>query len=583
MRKIIVLLLFLQVFLAQSIKFNIIETSDVHGNIFPYDFLNDKPSGYSLSQFSSFIKEVRSNSDVLLLDNGDFLQGTPAVYYSNFEVPERQNLYASVMNYLKYDAVTMGNHDIETGHNVYDKFVKEINSPVLAANAVNKLTGEPYFKPYFIINKSGIKIAVLGLITPAIPNWLPVKLWENMYFDDMIESAQKWIKVIKENENPDFVIGLFHAGVDPNYGGENENTKFNENASRLVAERVAGFDLILTGHDHKEWNFKVKNTNGDDVFIAGPAASVKSIVFCEVEMNYSKELKKWVKKLNISHRYMKDYKQDEEFDNRFKEEFVNIKNYVNKKVGQFTDDASVKEAFWGSNSFVDLIHKFQLENTDAEISFAAPLSFDSEIKKGDVFVRDMFKLYKYENFLYVMELTGDEIIKYLEYSYKFWLNTMKDENDYLLSYKKDNDGKIVINPKNNKPELSVPFYNYCSAAGINYTVDITKQPGERITIKSLTGGEKFDHARKYKVAVNSYRGNGGGGHLTKGAGIEKKNLAERILSSTDKDLRFYLMKWIEKNKIITPEKIDNWEIIPELYFQKAKEREKYLINNSKEN
>jgi 2',3'-cyclic-nucleotide 2'-phosphodiesterase/3'-nucleotidase len=230
---------------------------------------------------------------------------------------------------------------------------------------------------------------------------------------------------------------------------------------------------------------------------------------------------------------------------------------------------------FGDSPFVDLIQKIQLELTKADVSFAAPLSFNAEIRRGSVHVRDMFSLYKYENLLYTMELTGQEIKNYLEYSYGHWFNQMKNENDHLLNFKTDDNGNIV--EQNGHPMLESQYYNFSSAAGINYTVDVTKPEGQRITITSMSDGKPFDLSKKYNVAINSYRGNGGGGLLTKGAGIPKEKLADRVITSTPKDLRYYLMKWIQKQKHVKPETINNWKVTPEYYWERGKERDYKLL------
>ncbi|MEJ2103290.1 MAG: metallophosphoesterase [Ignavibacteriaceae bacterium] len=224
---------------AQTITLKFVETSDVHGAIMPYDFLNDTVTNSSLAQVYTYVESERyvPNQELILLDNGDILQGDPIVYYYNYEDTTSTHIQAAAMNFIKYDAATVGNHDIEAGHSVYDKFREEINFPWLAANAINEGTDKPYFKPYTIIERKGIKIAVLGLITPSIPEWLPKILWTGMSFGDMIEAAKKWVLIIKEKEKPDLVIGLFHSGVDYTYGGEKANTYKNENASELVAHK----------------------------------------------------------------------------------------------------------------------------------------------------------------------------------------------------------------------------------------------------------------------------------------------------------------------------------------------------------
>lgn len=576
------LLLFTIAVTAQTINLKFIETSDVHGSIFPYDLRNDKPSNSSLAQVMTYLRQESAKSDqhVILLDNGDILQGDPIVYYYNFEKPGTTHIYADVMNYMQYDAATVGNHDIETGHNVYDKFNDELNFPWLAANAVRTSDGKPYFKPYTLIEKAGVRVAVLGLITPNIPNWLPEKIWEGMEFHDMIESAKKWVKEIKLREQPDMIVGLFHAGMDFTYGGQNAESYKNENASRLVAEQVSGFDIIFVGHDHAGWNFTVKNPDGKDVLILGALAGAQTVAAANITMTFDKICELWsIDSMEGEIVNIKEYAVDEDFMNRFSPALEEAKQYVNRKIGQFDKTISSRDAILGPAEFTDLTHEIQLQLTGADISFTAPLAMNTIINKGDVFVRDMFNLYRYENLLYTMTLNGEEIKKYLEYSYSNWFNRMKDENDHLLKFKKDDEENIVYSERSKSPELKERFYNFESAAGINYVVDVSKPEGERVTITGLSDGNEFEPGRTYKVAINSYRGNGGGGHLTRGVGIAQEELSNRVLDSTDKDLRYYMMKWIEKQNKVTPPLFNNWKVVPEDWWRKGKQKDFKILFN----
>ncbi len=225
-----------------------------------------------------------------------------------------------------------------------------------------------------------------------------------------------------------------------------------------------------------------------------------------------------------------------------------------------------------------MIHSMQMEITGADVSFAAPLSFDVKIPKGQVTVGDMFKLYRFENMLYTMELTGAEIEKYLEYSYSEWLNTMKNAGDYLLEYRLGQDGKPVLT--DNKAWLRNQPYNFDSGAGLDYIVDASKPDGQKVNILSFTDGRKFEEQKTYRVAVNSHRGNGGGGHLIEGAGIKSDELRSRVVSSTDRDLRYYIMKSIEEKKTIRPAPLNNWKIIPEKWVESASARERVLLFGS---
>ncbi len=565
---------------SQSKHIKIIETSDVHGAIFPYDLIRDKPTTASLAQVLTYVNTHRADSSqlVILIDNGDILQGTPVVYYYNFEKSDSLHLLADVMNYIGYDIGTVGNHDIEAGHEVYDKFRAEINFPWIAANAINAKTGEPYFKPYHMIKKDGISIAVLGLITPSIPNWLPERLYSGIQFDDMIETADKWVPIIRSQEQPDILIGLFHSGVDYTYGGVDENTFKNENASRLVAEKVPGFDIVFVGHDHSGWNFVTQNNNGDEVLILGTTSGARNVAVADIILNYDTTDTPGIEKQIIGSLInMKDYIPDPDFMNYFYPQFEEVKQYVNRPIAEFTSTISSRDALFGPSAFVDLIHTIQSDLTGADISFTAPLSFNATIQEGTIYVRDLFELYSYENQLYTMQLTGEEIKNYLEFSYGQWMNQMKSPSDHLLRFKKDEAGEIQYSARTRTPELETRYYNFESAAGIDYVVDITKPVGDRIKIQSLSNGKPFLPDHTYTIAVNSYRANGGGGHMVYGAQIPVEELNDRVLTSSDKDLRYYLMKWFEKEKTVQPVQSDNWKVIPEDYWNAGKERDFHLL------
>lgn len=562
---------------AQTVKLKLIETSDVHGSLFPWDFINDKPANTSLAQVYTYVEEQRADKSqsVILLDDGDILQGQPLVYYYNFEDTRSEHICAGVMNYMKYDAATVGNHDIEPGHPVYDKIVKDFRFPWMAANAVDTKTAEPYFKPYTILNRNGVKIAVLGLITPGIPMWLPEKIWSGIDFQDMVTSAEKWVKIIREKEHPDVLIGLFHAGVQADYDGESADMPRNENAAQLVAEKVPGFDVVFVGHDHHGWNYTVKDPEGNSVLILGTLNASRTATEATIVLNKNTETGEWKKESSGKVIKIENYQPDKAFMTEFEPVISKIKAYVAKPIGEFTETISTHESVFGDSPFIDLIQQIQLELTHADVSFAALLSFNAEIKKGEVYVRDMFNLYKYENLLYTMKLSGQEIKDYLEYSYGMWFNQMKTPEDNLINFRHDENGNYSIS--HGMPQLAASYFNFSSAAGINYTVDVSKPAGERISISTLASGKPFDLKKSYTVAINSYQANGGGGLLTLGAKIPKDEITSRIITSTPKDLRFYLMKWIEEKKTVHPKALNNWSVIPHDWWEKGKEKDAKLL------
>ncbi|WP_405370937.1 bifunctional metallophosphatase/5'-nucleotidase [Phocaeicola sp.] len=548
----------------KEVTLKLIETSDVHGCYYPYDFIRRHSVQGSLARVSALVGEMRKTygDRLILMDNGDILQGQPVAYYYNYIDTTSVHVVADMLNYMHYDVATMGNHDIEAGHAVYDRWVSQCKFPVLGANIMDVKTGKTYLPPYKVIEREGVKVVVLGMITPAIPSWLPEQLWSGLRFEDMETSARKWVKWIQEKEKPDVLIGLFHAGPEGN-----KLDDVVENGSGDVARRVPGFDVVFMGHDHVRTCQKIINEAGDSVLLVDPAnmAKVVADVTVKVVKKDGKVIRKSVEgKLASVDRYT----PDEAFLKTFEKQYQATADFVSRKIGRINKTITTKDAYFGPSAFIDLIHQLQLDITGADVSFCAPLSFAAEIKEGDIYVSDMFNLYKYENMLYTMTLTGKEIKDFLEMSYAIWTNQMKSPDDHLM----------LLNEKDKGfGRFKNPSFNFDSAAGILYTVDVTKPQGEKINIRSMADGTPFRMDKMYKVSVNSYRGNGGGDLLTKGAGIPKQDLAKRIVFATEKDLRYYLMKRIEEVKILDPRPLNQWKFIPEKWVEPAAKRDYRLL------
>jgi len=522
-------------------------TTDVHGMIFPWDFMEKEASGHSLAHIYNYVVEQRKKEDTLffLLDNGDFLQGQPTVYYYNFIDTLSEHLSARAMNYMGYDAGSVGNHDVEAGPAVYDRIREEFDFPWLAANAINTDTGEPYFEPYATIKAGKKKIAVLGLITPGIPQWLPKNLWPGMEFRDMVETAQLWVPRILAREKPDLLVGLFHSGTNASYGGSTQSY-LNENASMLVAEQVPGFDVIFAGHDHRVSVQWVTNSLGDSVMVIDPGSHGRFAG--EATITFGPE-GKTISGKNVS---MREYEPSDELVQQFAPEFKTVSSYLQDTITWLAEDMLGLDALFGPSTMMSLIHQVQLEISGAQLSLTAPLSLSALLEQGPLLVSDMFILYRFENMLYTMQLSGREIEGFLEHAAGQWFSTVSKPGDHLLQFENGDPGW-----------LAHPYYNFSTAAGINYTVDVRQDAGHRVDIQSLSDGSPFHADTIYSVALNSYRGNGGGGHLTLGAGIPDGELASRIIGSTDRDFRYYLMEFLAKSDTLNPNLLDNWRCIPE--------------------
>ncbi len=560
----------------KTIKLKVIETSDIHGHFFPYDFMEKKPLKGTLVRVNTYVKKQRQQygDHLLLIDNGDILQGQPCVYWSNYVMPQDENLAASVINYMKYDAETVGNHDIEPGHKVYDKWIREVRCPLLGANIVvpgASGSTRPFrtygdIQPYSVHYIEGVKIVVIGMLTPAIPNWLNESIWKGMEFEEMVSCAKKWMKYIKENEQPDLIFGLFHSGLD----GGIVTDGMEENATASVAREVPGFDIIFFGHDHQVHNKWVKNKEGKDVLLVDPSCYGKNIAEAEIELTFQNGhlTKKDIKGEIVS---VLDEEIDQQMMDHFQTKIDQVKAYVNRKIGRFEHPIYTRESFFGNSAFTDLIHNLQLQISKADVSFNAPLSFNTTIQAGDVTQGDMFKLYRFENLLYVLRMTGEEIRKHLEFSYDMWTNTMKSPEDHALLL---ND-----NSKEDQQRTGFQYYtfNFDSACGIDYEVDLTKPDGQKVHILQLSNGQPFDEKKWYKVVMNSYRANGGGELLTRGAGIPKDSLESRVLFHTPLDQRHYLTQEIEQMGTIDPKPNHNWRFVPEAWVKPALRRDSLTL------
>lgn len=550
-------------------------TSDVHGSLFGYDYLRKREVSGGLSAIYAYVQDQRRQygDRLILTDGGDCLQGQPTAYYYNFIDTTSTNLVAEAMNEMGYDCGALGNHDVETGHAAYDRWIRDCRFPILGANVIDVRTGEPYLKPYLMLKRAGVKIAILGMLTPAIPNWLPEQLWTGLHFEEMVGSARKWVKIIQERERPDLLVGLFHSGYS---GGiinvaEDGESLIYENAVKQVAEQVEGFDLICYGHDHQPATNYLKNPRGETVVTVGPTSQGKRIA--EIDISLTLEKGRVVEKHisagtpNTGGGRSEDV---EAFEQRFASQRQTLKEWVDQPIGTLTESIYERDAFFGSSTFIDLIHQMQLDLTGADVSFAAPLSFDSRLQAGTLRVSEMFALYKYENFLYTMRMTGREIKGFLEMSYGLWTHQMTGPDDHIILF----DSVLDNGRRQGLKNLS---YNMDSAAGIRYVVDVSKPEGERVRIQSMADGTPFDLDREYKVAINSYRGNGGGELITRGAGIPHSELKSRILASTEQDLRYYLMQRIIEQKTIVPKKLNHWRFVPDEWVPAAIERDRKIL------
>ncbi|MEE0234756.1 MAG: bifunctional UDP-sugar hydrolase/5'-nucleotidase [Bacteroidales bacterium] len=548
--------------------FRLLTTNDVHGRYFDSLYVADETVNAltNIAWYADSIRTADGPDNVILLDAGDCLQGDNAAYYFNYIDTASTHLYARMTEYIGYDAVVVGNHDIETGHKVYDRMVRTMKVPFLAANAIRTDDGKPYFQEYVTLKRHGLNITVIGFTNPNIKGWLSPGLWEGMTFESLIPMAQETVDRVVAKEKSDVVIVAVHAGTGAGDGAVLESQGLD------LFQSLRGVDFVVTAHDHRPVTYQ-----NDSICLINAGSHCRNLgvgtVTLKVENGevVSRSLKAEllpVDKKNV------DVKMHEVF----RKDFEAVKAFTLKEVGQLRTDLRTRDAYSGMSDYLNLIHTLSLGCTPAQISFAAPLTFNGFIESGTLVYNDLFTIYPYENQLFVVRMSGKEIKDYLEYSYNAWINTVSSSDDRLL--------KITDRPDPRTGQKSWSFinrsYNFDSAGGLVYTVDVTQPYGQRVTVESLADGSAFEESSEYNVAMTSYRASGGGSIMREGAGIDTDNIASRVVAYHP-EIREILYDYLMNNGEISPEKIGDpavighWKFIPESLAEKALQRDMDLL------
>lgn len=494
---------------------DIYATNDVHGCL--YDSLyaggGTRPSLLAVSSYMNGVRTEKGADKVMLLDIGDLLQGDNAVYYYNYVDTESRHLACRMAEYMQYDALVVGNHDIETGHAVYDRIRGELKLPYLAANAIRDDNGKPYFQPYTIVERGGLKVAVLGYTNPNIKAWLARDIWDGMHFEDLMDCVQADVDRVRARENPQVVIVAVHSGTGKGDGSELESQGLD------LLGSLKGVDFIFCAHDHRPYT----ENNGECVLL-NSGSHCRKLSHASISLSIkdgevvSRELSGEICDIDKE-------KTDSTMREMFRPEYEAVKSFTLQKVGELAMPLRTRDSFVGMCDYMNLIHRICLECTEADLSFAAPLSFNGTVAAGDVIYNDLFTIYPYENQIFVLDMKGREIENYLEYSYDQWINTIGGKGGHVLKIQDRED------PRSGAKRWSFlnRSYNFDSLGGAFYTVDVTRPYGDRVEISRMADGRDFDPEDDYKVAMTSYRANGGGELMQLGAGIAAEELEGRVV------------------------------------------------------
>jgi 2',3'-cyclic-nucleotide 2'-phosphodiesterase/3'-nucleotidase len=517
----------------KRVQIVILGTTDLHGNIFPIDYYTDKPDNRGLAKVGTIIKRTRKeNPNVVLIDSGDTIQGTPLAYYHNKKNNQPPDPMMLGMSALNYDAMAVGNHEYNFGFKVLDKARSEAKFPWLSANTYSQRTGETHYEPYIIKEVQGVRVGILGLTTPGVPNWENKPNYADLEFREPVLEAKKWVPILRGKERADVVVIAMHMGIEEDLrtGEINPGQVKNENQAVAIAKQVPGVDLIFMGHTHREVPSLVIN----GVMLTQANHWGRHVARADVYLENAGN--KWQIVARSTRTIPIDDKveADAEILKLAEPYHRETQAWLSREIGESVAELNAIDARFKDTAILDLIQRVQMEVGKAEVSMAAVFNPQARIAKGPVTVRSIAGLYVYENTLVVIEVTGAQLKDALEHSAK-----------YFRPFEPGKSPADLVDEK-------IPAYNFDIAEGVTYELNISRPTGQRIE-KLQYQGKPVLPAQKFRLATNSYRVNGGGGYtMYPGA---------PVLYRSGEEIRELIVDWVERHKTIPTEPTNNWKIV----------------------
>ncbi|WP_320129355.1 5'-nucleotidase C-terminal domain-containing protein [uncultured Sphaerochaeta sp.] len=542
---------------AQPQTITILGTTDIHGNVWGFSYENDKETtNTGMARIATYVDQVRSEQpNVVLVDNGDTLQG-------NIMTDDLYNKRAgdhpviTAMNMMGYDSMTLGNHEFNFGEQLIPRIQTLANFPILAANMA-RVDGTMAALPYTIIERAGVKIGIIGLTNPNAPRWDGEKV-DSFVYSAVGPACRKTIDIIKNKV--DLIVVTAHVGLYPEYDEE-----FGSDGANKILELCPEIDALLVGHAHVTVNETVGNT-----LVGGARNLGREVVRFDITLDTDRK----VTAHSVSIVDMANYEPSQALRS---EPFIakahqETRDFISG--GAPTADGKTSGGIFGQaavdfqpaneikgipegkvrdTAVMDLINSVQLANSGADVSAAALFSDTSNIPAGNINYGTIFGIYKYDNTLYRVQVTGSELKAYMEWSASCYNQAMPG------------DISVSFNPEK-------PGYLYDMFAGVDYDIDLSKPVGKRI-VNVMYKGKPLADTQKLTLAVNNYR-------------YSSALKAQKLVAATKEwespnSIRDMLVQYIQENKVIEPKIDNNWKIIGVDFASPDRSKAIALVNDGK--
>lgn len=461
-------------------------TTDVHGRIRGWDYYADAPDSMrGLARAATIIDSLRRVSTILpiVVDAGDFLQGNPLAYVAARVDTTMPSPIIAAMNVVQYDAVTIGNHEFNYGLPVLERAMRQADFPMLAAN-VRRPDGSDRFASWAVSMRHGVKVAIVGATTPGSTLWDRDNLAGQVVIRDMVPDVRTAVRDAR-NAGAAVIIVVVHSGLDEPSSYDTVSTKVpSENVAARLAHEIPGIDLIVYGHSHKQMADTVIGTT----LLMQPKNWATSVAVAHLGLGYRDGhwhvISRRSSLVQTAH-----HREDPQVVALSQEGHRETIRYATTPIGSTPVAWRADSARVVDTPLIDFILEVERRAAGAQLASTAAFSLDASLAAGPITVARMAALYPYDNTLRAIRISGEQLRAYLEQSARY--------------FQRRSDGSVAI-------DRSIPGYNYDIVAGVDYTIDLSRPIGERIT--SLTfEGRPVAPTDTFTMALNNYRQTGGGG------------------------------------------------------------------------